>query len=276
MAGEPFGFYEGSAVSGTSRALDLRLIEELMDSAWPATVREDTGEWIMRAAGGVTQRANSVWPRREARDPASALRAAEQWYRRQRLPVIFQVFDDERSSGLNALLDGQRFSTQSETLIMAGAAGTLTPNTAGTAAVELADSPSEEWLRLWWSVDGRGGDAELAVARGILEGCPSVYALVRDDDGHAAAVGRLAVPDGAGWGGVYSMATDRLHRRQGYASAVLAALLNHGQQRGLEGFWLLVTAANLGAQSLYGQAGFNEVGRYMYRQAPLRRAPGGC
>jgi hypothetical protein len=38
----------------------------------------------------------------------------------------------------------------------------------------------------------------------------------------------------------------------------------------------LVTASNHGAQALYSQAGFVERGSYLYRQAPLRRAPGGC
>ncbi|MEE2569234.1 GNAT family N-acetyltransferase [Pseudarthrobacter sp. J64] len=261
-------------------SVDLELIEDLMDRAWPATVREDTGTWVLRAAGGVTQRANSVWPRREADAPADALRDAGQWYRRQRLPLIFQVFDDERSSGLNALLDEQRFTRQSETLIMVKDAAPDVPVQfdAGPEgpAVEVSSSPSEEWLRLWWEVDGRGGDAELGIARGILQGCPSVYVLVRNRDGGAAAVGRLAVPEGAGWGGLYAMATDRRHRRNGYASAVVTALLGEGRRLGLEGFWLLVTAGNPGAQALYRKFGFSERGRYLYRQAPLKRAPGGC
>lgn len=262
-------------MAGNIHAADLELIEALMDRAWPAPVREDAGEWVLRAADGVTQRANSVWPRREASNPAGALRLAEQWYRRQRQPLIFQVFDDERSTRLNALLDERRFSRQSETLIMVREAPAA-PLTSGGADVELSASPSPEWLHLWWSVDGRGGQAELAVARDILEGCPSLYALVRDDDGGAAAVGRLAIAEDAGWGGVYAMATSSLHRRRGYASSVLDALLAQGFQKGLESFWLLVTAGNTHAQSLYTKAGFSEHGRYVYRQAPLKRAPGGC
>jgi predicted GNAT family acetyltransferase len=40
--------------------------------------------------------------------------------------------------------------------------------------------------------------------------------------------------------------------------------------------WLLVTAANPGAQQLYQQAGFEEAGRYLYRQQRPRRALTGC
>ena len=38
-------------------------LEALMDDAWRAGEREESGGWVLRAASGVTQRANSVWPR---------------------------------------------------------------------------------------------------------------------------------------------------------------------------------------------------------------------
>ncbi|WP_306422508.1 GNAT family N-acetyltransferase [Paenarthrobacter aurescens] len=257
-----------------------------MDKAWPALEREAAGEWVLRASDGVTQRANSVWPKRTSNGvpagvPASsdragieaAVRSAAQWYRKRRLPVIFQVFEDSRSAALNSVLDGQRFTRQSETRIMVRGTDGL-PVGASGMRVELAENPSDEWLRLWWAVDGRGGEAELSVAHKILTACPELYALVRDDDGVPAAVGRLALVDG--WGGIYSMATTTGHRRRGYGTQVLAALLNAGAERELEGFWLLVTESNHGAQSLYSQAGFTDFGSYVYRQAPLKRALSGC
>ncbi|MEV7604461.1 GNAT family N-acetyltransferase [Paenarthrobacter sp. NPDC089322] len=257
---------------------DQLLIENLMDKAWPACERQEEGEWVFRASHGVTQRANSVWPRipsnaGDEKDTLAAVRSASDWYGRRRLPLIFQIFDDARSAGLNAVLDGQRFTRQSETRIMVRDVRGLPTNTVARR-VEMSPEPSEEWLRLWWSVDGRGGEAELDVARRILAGCESVYALVRDDDGVPAAVGRLALVDG--WGGIYSMATSAGHRRRGYGTRLLAALLNEGASRGLFGFWLLVTASNAAAQALYSRAGFTDHGGYLYRQAPLRRAPHGC
>jgi GNAT superfamily N-acetyltransferase len=248
--------------------------EPLMDAAWPSAERFDTGEWVLRAAEGVTQRANSVWPRSTAKAPGDALREAAQWYRERRLPLIFQVTDRPANAELNDVLDGQGFTRQSETLIMArpAAAGALPSPSA--AQVQISDQPDPEWLALWWSVDGRGGAGELETARAILTGCPSLYALVRDDDGVPAAIGRLAIV--AGTGGVYCMAASRSHRRRGYASMVLQALLAEGTARGLEHLWLLVTAANRAAQQLYEQAGFTESGRYLYRQQRPSRALTGC
>ncbi len=255
------------------RAPQTPAFETLMDAAWPAVERYDTGEWVLRAANGVTQRANSVWPRAAAAEPLDALRHAVQWYRQRRLPLIFQITDTPANSGLNAFLDEQGFTRQSETLIMVRPAGVEPPGPAA-AKVDILDQPEEEWLDLWWSVDGRGGPAEQETARTILAGCPSLYALVRDDDGRPAAVGRLALVDGTG--GIYCMATAPSHRRRGYASAVLQALLAEGAARKLDSFWLLVTATNHAAIALYGQAGFEESGRYLYRQQRPRRALTGC
>ena len=262
-------------------------LEELMDAAWPAPDREESGGWVLRAAGGVTQRANSVWPRSE---PAGSLdhrmvmlRDARAWYRSRRLPVIFQVFDDSRSAALNAVLDEEGFTRQSETLILVRDAGAATaaPGAASDAGVEISGvemstEPSEEWLRLWWSVDGRGGEESLANARTILEGCRSAYALVRDDDGVPAAVGRLAVPSVGGEGGLYCMATRPDARRRGFGSRVLASLLREGDARGVSSYWLLVTAANAGARELYARSGFTEAGRYYYRQERPKRHLTGC
>ena len=258
-------------------------LEYVMDAAWPAPDRDERGTWVLRAADGVTQRANSIWPRPEPAgspdETPALLREARAWYRARRLPVIFQVFDHDRNEALNGFLDAEGFTRQSETLIMVreGGADSPTPD----ARIELAAEPSAEWLRLWWSVAGRGGADSLATASEILAGCPSLYALVRDDDGVPAAVGRLATPPGplggpGNWGGLYCMATRPGVRRRGYGRRVLQALLQAGAAQGLDGYWLLVTAANHGAQAMYAGAGFREAGRYIYRQERPKRHLTGC
>jgi ribosomal protein S18 acetylase RimI-like enzyme len=261
--------------------------EALMDTAWPADERQESGGWVLRAAAGVTQRANSVWPREPGGDHhqvLARLREARLWYRTRRLPLIFQVFEDPRYAPLNAVLDEEGFTRQSETLVLVRSGGTDLP--APDPGVEIAGEPSAEWLRLWWSVDGRGNGTALAVARGILERCPSLYALVRDDDGVPAAVGRLALLQGvaggvgagvaAGNGGVYCMTTRADARRRGHASRILQGLLRAGDAQGLGSYWLLVTDANAGARELYAQAGFQAAGRYLYRQERPRRHLTGC
>lgn len=132
-----------------------------MDAAWPAPDREESDGWVLRAASGVTQRANSVWPREPeggTHEQREALRAARLWYRLRRLPLIFQVFDDLRSTGLNTVLDGEGFTRQSETLVMcrsnnAQAADHTADQPAARPAVaqpgvEISTDASDEWLEL--------------------------------------------------------------------------------------------------------------------------------
>ena len=59
------------------------------------------------------------------------------------------------SAALNAVLDEEGFTRQSETLILVRRcrrARRRRPD----AGVELSAQPTAEWLRLWWRVDGRG------------------------------------------------------------------------------------------------------------------------
>ncbi|WP_018761441.1 GNAT family N-acetyltransferase [Arthrobacter sp. 135MFCol5.1] len=258
-------------------------LESAMDAAWPARERQEAGNWVLRAADGVTQRANSIWPRvledgHPDGDLAALLAEARAWYRLRRLPVIFQLFDHPATAALQDLLDAEGFTRQSETVVMtrSAAAGGTPEGGHNGAAVELAPMPSEDWLRVWWEVDGRGGKDALGTARAILEGCPSLYALARDSDGRPAAVGRLAMPAGSTLGGVYGMATRTGARRKGFAAAILHALLHAGVDHGMTDFWLLVTAQNHGARELYSRAGFSEYGRYLYRQERPRRPLTGC
>ena len=268
-------------------------LEALMDAAWPAAEREESGGWVLRAASGVTQRANSVWVRDPSDDDPhrqlAALRQARLWYRNRRLPLIFQIFDGPQQAALQAVLDDEGFTRQSETLVLVRGPGAEPGADSGPdsgdpdPAVEISAEPSAEWLDLWWSVDGRGGAHELAVARRILAGCPALYALVRDDGGSPAAVARLALPatghtgrTGPGWGGLYCMATRPDTRRLGFGGRILRALLREGGARGVAGYWLLVMASNAGARSLYTQAGFREAGRYLYRQERPKRHLTGC
>ena len=268
-------------------------LEALMDAAWPAAEREESGGWVLRAASGVTQRANSVWPRDLGGDDPhrqlAALREARLWYRKRRLPLIFQIFDGPRQAALQAVLDDEGFTRQSETLVLVRRSGaepwadSTVDSGVPDPAVEISSEPSAEWLDLWWSVDGRGGDDELAVARRILAGCPALYALVRDDGGAPAAVARLALPGtgsagptGPTWGGLFCMATRPDARRLGYGGRVVRALLREGGARGVTGYWLLVMASNAGARSLYAHAGFREAGRYLYRQERPKRHLTGC
>ncbi|MGA7204394.1 MAG: N-acetyltransferase [Specibacter sp.] len=262
-------------VNHSAAPATLDTLEVLMNKAWVAPDSQTRQGWTLRSAGSVTQRANSIWPAGQPKDLAAALRDATGWYAARRQPVIFQLTHRPENNALGELLDQHRFSRQSETIIMTagGEPGSQAPAPDG-ASIVFSETPSEQWLDLWWRVDGRGGAAEQHIARSILLGTPSIYATAVNGQGAAIGTGRISLIDG--WGGVYGMAVHPEYRRQGVARAILAALMEAAHSAGTANFWLMVTAANTGAQKLYEGAGFAEAGRYHYRQAPLHRAPSAC
>jgi N-acetylglutamate synthase len=232
--------------------------DDLMRAGWPALDEVEVDGWVARFSGGVTQRANSVMPLRAPGDLDAALGRVERLYAARGLPVVFQLGPSAAPAGLDDVLAARGYEFGSPTSIQTASVESV-PRVDG---VEIADSPSDEWLDLWWQVDGRGDQSALDVAVKILLGGPALYASMRDSGG-VAAVGRLALV--GEWGGVYCMAVRPSARRRGHGAAVLSGLLRAGQTRGITRAWLHVRAENTAALSLYRQAGFTEASRYHYR-----------
>ena len=231
----------------------------LVHRQWPAGVVEDAHGWLLRYAGGVTKRANSVLPRAEPGDIEAAIGAAERCYRERGLPVVFSLDAGARPFGLDTLLAARGYAEVDPTLIMTRP---LDQRWTATAhRVVLAEGPSQEWLARWWATDGRGDPGPPEAARRIVCGVPSVYAAI--GDGTPDAVGRVTVTDG--WAGVYCMAVAPERRRAGLGRSVLAALLDAAAERGAHHAYLAVVAANAPARGLYSGMGFTVTDGYHYR-----------
>ncbi|HEU5024806.1 MAG TPA: GNAT family N-acetyltransferase [Spirillospora sp.] len=230
-----------------------RDLDGLVAAAWPARSVQDIGGWLLRHAGGVTKRANSVLPLEAPHDLEAALARAEGYYTDLGLPTVFSLSDRARPEGLDAVLEARGYEVVDPTLGMAAEiAGPYERD-----GVRIADEPSPDWLDVWWSVDGRYDD-ELPLATEILTGVPAGYASL---DG--VAVGR-GVPQGE-WLGIYAMAVAPEARRRGLGRRVLRALLGWGREQGCERAYLVVVERNAPARAMYAAEGFTESGGYHYR-----------
>jgi ribosomal protein S18 acetylase RimI-like enzyme len=234
------------------------VLDDLMRAGWPAIEEVEVGGWVARFSGGVTQRANSVMPLGTPADLDAALHRVEGLYAARGLPVVFQLGPSAQPAGLDRVLAERGYEFGSPTSIQTADVGEVAPR----PAVSIVESPSDEWLDLWWRVDGRGDRSALDIAAKILCGGPALYATVRDAAG-VVAVGRLALV--GEWGGVYCMAVRADARRRGHGAAVLSGLLRAGRSRGVTRAWLHVRAENTAAHSLYRETGFTEASRYHYR-----------
>jgi UDP-GlcNAc:undecaprenyl-phosphate/decaprenyl-phosphate GlcNAc-1-phosphate transferase len=233
--------------------------------AWPPVEETLLGGWRLRFAGGVTKRANSVLPCRGAGDGeidaarlAERLDHVESAYLSHQLPPRFQVTASSWPTDLPEVLRHRGYSEGDRTLVMTREIG----DTSAPEQVER-DAPSPGWLNTWWSVDGRGGEAELSIAREILGRIDATCRFIEIHRGETVVAGGLAVID-AEWVGIYCMATLPEFRRRGFASAVLDEALAVGALHGATRAYLAVTAANEAARRLYEARGFSIQQAYSY------------
>ena len=243
-------------------------LDRLADRGWPALEREELGGWTLRAADGVTNRANSVLTCGEVPDVEAAIQQAERWYRERGLPAVFQV-SPATPPALIAALAGREYREHSQTdILVADRTDAVAAEAAATSAettIATADTPPPGWLATWWAVDGRGGDAERDTVARIMTAAPALYAWAGPAEA-PDAVARLAL---AGvWGGLYAVATLPAARRRGLARALAVALADAAGGRGVEHLWLQVLADNTAAHSLYSQLGFRPASQYAYWTAP--------
>src|SRR5688500_3648678 len=80
----------------TVESLDLEAIHEverLAFHAWPGLEVREVDGWLLRHAGGITRRANSVWPNQAcmAHSLDENLAQVEAFYHARGLPVRFQI-----------------------------------------------------------------------------------------------------------------------------------------------------------------------------------------
>lgn len=125
---------------------------------------------------------------------------------------------------------------------------------------------SREADEAWLSRYQRKGVSDVALA--VLGSGPSVwFATVPGGEGEApAAIGRCVV-DGR-WAGFGAVEVDPGRRRQGLATAVMAALAGRALEEGASAAWLQVEADNSGARALYAAMGFGAHHSYHhYRSA---------
>lgn len=235
---------------------DLHL---LAARAWPAREQVEVGGWLLRAAAGVTLRANSALPLADSPAPLDDLLAAvEDFYDARLLPPRVQV----RDAALDAELAARGWTSSAPTDLLVGPLADGPPPDEPSAAV--ATDLDDAWLDCWWSVDARGGPAERDIARAMLEQVrhPVGYArVVRGGQVVGVARGVVQGP----WLGVFQVAVPAGHRRQGVGRQLLAALWRWGEEQGTTIAYLQVSAENP-ARGLY--AGMRVAGGYGYRTRP--------
>jgi GNAT superfamily N-acetyltransferase len=248
----------------------IALLESLAANAWPAAEISHLDGWRLRYTGGVTRRANSVWPNQASgTQPLDAkLAAVEDFYARHSAPPMYQICDAMQPANLDDILAERGYAavahTHVQTTPITGMLAALPPlRTYPTFEVEVSESFDEDWFALYCAselMDAHGA----AMRRTILQRIesPCAFALLRAA-GEPAAAG-LGVAEG-GWLGIFCMTTQPSLRRKGAARAILRTLALWSQLYDTKQAYLQVMQHNTAGMALYASVGFTTAYDYHYR-----------
>jgi ribosomal protein S18 acetylase RimI-like enzyme len=230
-------------------------------AGWQAPVREHLGNWLLRAAGGFTGRANSVLAVGDPDMPLTgAVERVEDFYTRVRLPALAQVIvGSSVAADLHDLDWVAARPRQADTLVQVAAVARdrLLPHVRdGAADVRLSELLAEDWLQCY----GRGSGSDPVAVRSVLEsGERVVFAQI---GAPAIAVGRAVLT--GDWLGLSAVEVAPGARRQGLGTAVVDAMLAWGAAHGARSVYLQVLADNDAALRLYAPYGFRTSHSYRY------------
>ena len=251
---------------GPARTVPAADLERVAARGWRALATDNLGDWLLRAAGGFTGRANSALA---AGDPGvaldTAIEAVRRWYAAQGLPARIQLPDHGGPAGLADRLDDAGWSASpSVHLMTAELAHALRAAGSTGAEVELQPAPDDAWLAAWRqdSPDRRAGGLPAAARAVLVNHEQVVFASIRDG-GECLAIARAAVDDR--WAGLFCVEVAPAHRGQGLARQVSAAALRWAGRRRARHVYLQAAVDNVAAVSLYAALGFAVHHDYVYR-----------
>lgn len=241
-------------------SLILRL-ERMGGRAWPARIEERLGGWTLRAADGVTRRANSVLPLGDPRvaNLETAIQRVTRFYEQQNLPPRFQMTIASQPPSLEDALVAMGFKEELRVIVQVASIASLSA-VKHAHEVAVTSTPRQDWFATYGQAEGYD-QTSLAVRRGIMDrvSLPKAYAAALID-GTTGGVG-FGVLD-RGWLGIFAIATLERYRRQGVASAVTCALGQWAQSKGVRRAYLQVSGDNEPAKHLYAGLGFSDC--YVY------------
>lgn len=269
-------------------AAAVTALELAANEGWPAPVQERIGDWLLRAADGWTGRGNSALPLGDPGRPlAAAVEEVRRWYAARGQPALINV-PLPLARPVSAVLDAQGWDARPTVLVQTAPVAALLagaperPGRDGTPPphlppVELATTPSEEWLAL---VAGRK-DGLPDAARHVLTAVDQVrFAHLYADgglsgesgDGSGApqliGIARGTVTGQGRWLGLSLIEVVPAARRRGVARHLVRALVEWADTLGATDAYLQVVRENVAATTLYRSLGFQTHHTYQTRIAP--------
>lgn len=244
----------------------------MSNASWPAVHTRALGDWLMRASGGFSARANSVMAIGDPGVPFDeAVARTVAFYVSHVLVPWAQVVVGSatgrgfEAAGWRAARPGEADSELQIASVAqaARAVRRLLPARAPTVSLGTTATPA------WLASDERAlAHPDDAVA--VLEGPTDVAFVAVSSTGEGlVAKGRVACH--GVWAGITDVWVSPDHRRHGLGLVVMTAMLERAAERGATTAYLQVRGDNLPALALYATLGFRTHHTYRYLAVPRSR-----
>jgi GNAT superfamily N-acetyltransferase len=242
---------------GAPLSLRIREIELAASETWPAAEQRRIGDWLLRASGKFTMRANSVLPLGEPPygNPGKPLQEAIDeviaFYQERQLTPLFHI-PLPTYIELDEVLTKQGWQEKVSVRVMVADIPPFSHAVGNEGIWEVANTPTEEWL----SVQNDHGVEE------IMKRTEAHYMGLRID-GHLVAVGRGA--NYQKWTTLTRLFVREDYRGRGFGRELILHILQEALSRGATKALLQVSAENVIAIKLYESLGFTQHHTYLYR-----------
>lgn len=242
---------------GAPLSLRIREIELAASATWPAAEQIHIGDWLLRATGKFTMRANSVLPLGEPPygNPGKPLQEAiaevVAFYQERQLTPLFHI-PLPTYAELDEVLAQQGWLEKVSVLVMVADVKPPLLLNETKGIWEVTSTPTREWLSLQ---NDRG-------VEDIMKRAPAIYIGLRID-GDLVAVGRGANYEK--WTTLTRLFVHEDFRGRGLGRELMKRILGEVHLQGSTKALLQVSADNVVAIKLYESMGFSEHHRYLYR-----------
>lgn len=228
--------------------------------AWPGIEVKWDGNWVRRASGGYTKRANSTQclDPEDGEDADLRLISASSWMVIRRIKPVFRI-TPLSSPDLGEALDEAGWQTIERSHLFAMELGAHQPD----AEARLLPVLDPAFLAAQQHLQGYGEATVLQLRNLLAAMAVPATGIVLYRDGQPVASAVMAISNGIVITG--NVITDQTRRRQGLAAAMLHSGLAWAGREGATVAALNVAAENAAAQALYTGLGYRHQYDYTYR-----------
>ncbi|WP_152657893.1 GNAT family N-acetyltransferase [Oceanobacillus sp. CFH 90083] len=239
-------------------------IEKLAVNAWPSLIQMDLENWRLRAAFGVTKRANSVHTIGPMPEKEGWLASVEQFYQEKSISPCFYI-SDVSPPELDSLLETKGYQKLDPSFIMGASCMKVLQNTFPNEAFTIQSSSEidADWIHHFIRLSESSPDNYEAYSQ-ILSAIKPVKNFISIyTEGKVVGVGSNVVENG--WGCISNIVVDKNYRRRGIAVQLIKQLTEWAVMHDASHVYLQVIGENNPARKLYDKLGLHMISGYHYR-----------